>query len=69
MICYCADKNGENIERIYIFPWRDIYTKAITIVKNPSRGIPWYDQYKIDEEICKQVNKIYLKIGGKMAVG
>jgi hypothetical protein len=62
MICYCANKNGENIERIYIFPWRDMRTKAITIVKNPSRGIPWYEQYRVDEEICKQVNKIYLKI-------
>lgn len=62
MICYCADKNGENIERIYIFPWKEVYATTITIVKNPSRGVQWYEQYRIDEETCKKVNEIYQKI-------
>jgi hypothetical protein len=65
MICYCANKDGTLIERIYIFPVKEIKDKrvCITIVKNPSKGYPWYEEYRIkDEETIKKINEIWKKI-------
>jgi len=64
MICYCADKNGVNIERIYIFPKEEIVKRTGTkITKNPSRGEQWYEKYRVkDEEEIKKVNGIWKKI-------
>lgn len=64
MISYCADKDGKYIEKIYIFPKSEIIKrKGITIVKNPSRWTPWYEQYRvIDEEIIKKINDIWKEI-------
>lgn len=64
MISYCADKDGKCIEKIYIFPKSEIIKrKGVTIVKNPSRWTPWYEQYRvIDEETIKKINDIWKKI-------
>lgn len=68
LIIYCINKDGNIIERIYIFPYSEIIKKGqITIVKNPIRGtshiIPWYEKYRVTEEymLCK-ANKIWKDI-------
>lgn len=65
IMLWCADKNG--IERGYIIPKNEIISrKSISIVRNPSRGIQWYEQYRItDEKILKEVNGIWQKINGE----
>lgn len=63
LICYCINKDGKIIERIYIFPWKEISNKGISIVKTPSRGIPWYEKYRIkDEDTLKRTNNIWKQI-------
>lgn len=53
IILYCADKNMENIERVYIIPWKDIdkrfknMTFSITICKDLNG---WYEKYRVDEK-------------------
>lgn len=38
MICYCVNKDGKKIERIYRFPKEEINKRVrITIVKNPMK--------------------------------
>jgi len=66
MICYCASKDGKIIERLYIFPKKEIEKrKGIAITKNPTDcvgnyKIPWYEQYRVkDEETLKKVNNIW----------
>lgn len=64
LIFYCAIDtidNGTIIERIYIFPMKEIIIRTgISITKNPSRGIPWYEEYRIlDENILKLINDIW----------
>ena len=69
-ICYCASKDGKDIERIYEIPFKkEIKDKRdnITIVKNPTDRwgnpiIPWYEKYRKDEETVKKVNKIWKEI-------
>jgi hypothetical protein len=70
-ICYCASKNGKDIERIYEIPKKEIKDKrtGFAIYKNPMNKhgtnsiIPWYEIYRImDEEELKKVNKIWKKI-------
>jgi hypothetical protein len=62
-ICYCASKDGKDIERIYEFPKRiikDIRT-GISIYNNDNDH--WYDQYRItDKETIMLVNKIWKEI-------
>lgn len=55
--CYCASKDRKIIERIYIFPKKEIIKRSsIGIVKNPSKG-DWYEKYRItDEETIKKMN-------------
>jgi hypothetical protein len=68
-ICYCANKDGTLIERMYIFPSEEITTrKNIDIIKNPTDAhrnpmIPWYEDCRVkDEEAIKKVNEIWKKI-------
>ncbi len=63
LVFYCARKDIK-IERIYIFPQTEILKRqTITIVKNPSKGSLWYEQYRVtDEETIKKVNDIWKKI-------
>lgn len=69
MICFCISNDGKIIERIYIFPWREIMiVKGISVYKNPtdSHGnikISFYDKYGvIDEGELKNANKIWTQI-------
>jgi hypothetical protein len=66
LIFYCASKEGNNIDRMYIFPKEEILKrKCIGIYKNPTdctgrSKVSWYDQYRIlDKEIVKQINNIW----------
>lgn len=69
VICYCTDKFGRNIERIYIFPFEDVVDRqGITITRVPTnhRGgptEPWYEKYRIkDEELLNMVNDIFMRL-------
>lgn len=64
LIFYCANKDGKIIERIYIFPTEEVLKRiSISIVKNPLRGIQWYEHYRVkDEETIKRVNEIWKEI-------
>lgn len=69
MICYCVSKNGKIIDRLYIFPKKEIENRTcIGIYKNPTDKwenpiTPWYEQYRItDEETIKKVNEIWKEI-------
>ncbi len=66
MVVYCADKNGNYIERIYIFPLEEIINRrTISIYKNPTdaRGNPivtWYEKYRFkNEDGLKMANNIW----------
>jgi hypothetical protein len=63
LITYCASKDGKRIERIYIFPWKEIVKRTgITICENPSKG-GWYEKYRIkDDDIVNKVDKIFQEI-------
>jgi len=51
LICHCMDENMQNVERVYIFPKKEIMKRAsIGIIKNPSRGT-WYEKYRVDEKL------------------
>ncbi len=61
LIIYCANKDGNIIERLYIFPIEEaIKRTGIKIYKNPSKGF-WYEKYRIkDKDILKKINEFYL---------
>ena len=68
MVCYCASKDGNTIERIYVFPHSEINgRKSITIYMNLADQ--WCEQYRIKNveelkkanEIWKEINKLYVK--------
>ncbi len=63
-ICYCTDKNGNNIERIYIIPCEVIYAKTgITIIKNSLKRIQWYEEFRLtDENEIIIINDIWNRI-------
>ncbi len=64
LIFYCISKDGKIIERIYIFIKDVIINSGISIVKNPSRGVPWYEQSRVtDEYILEKTNKIWRQFG------
>jgi hypothetical protein len=72
MVIYCASNDGKYIERIYIFPKKEITKRNnITIYKTPTdnRGnpiSPWYEKYRvIDNNILIEANKIWKKIINK----
>lgn len=64
MICYCASKDGKTIERVYKIPKSKIINiKGVSIVENSSRGIGWYERYRItDNNTIKKINKIWQEI-------
>lgn len=63
MICYCTNKDLKIIERIYRIPSYEIdRIRTLTITKNPSRGVPWYEKYRADEEELKKANEIWKKL-------
>lgn len=64
MIVWCASWNGDIIERGYIIPKIEVNKRqAISIVKDQSRGVQWYEKYRIaDEEEIKKVNEIWKEI-------
>lgn len=50
-VLICMDKNWENVERVYIIPEYEMKKRSnVTISKNPYRGIPWYEKYRVDEK-------------------
>lgn len=62
LISYCTSKDGKIIERIYIFPKEEVVKRSgITIVKNPSRGVQWYEKYRIKDENIINNGKEILK--------
>jgi len=62
LIFYCASKDGDMIERIYIFPKFEILNiTRIGIHKNAVYG--WYEKYRIiDGDIIRLINKIWQDI-------
>lgn len=64
LIYYCASKDGKYIERIYIFPMEEVIKRiTVVIVKNPSKGVQWYDLYRIkDEKVIVKINEIWKEI-------
>lgn len=62
-ICYCTDKDGQTIERVYIFPRNEIMIRtSITIKKLPIYNA-WYEKYKItDKDLLNNINVIWKKI-------
>lgn len=62
IILYCANKYGNIIERIYIFPWEEVLRRTgVGISKNPSIRA-WYENYRIDEKTLNYVNNIFQSI-------
>ena len=50
-------KDWKDVDRIYIIPESEAKEgTSITISKNPYRGIPWYEKYRVDE---KPYNEAY----------
>lgn len=50
MIVICMSKDMKNVERVYIFPKKEILKRnSIRIYKNSSRGT-YYEKYKVDEK-------------------
>lgn len=64
IVCFCKSVDGKRIERIYRFPQPVIKgMRSISIVKISSRGISWYEKYRIkDDEEIKKANEIWKKI-------
>lgn len=64
MICFCFSEDGNIVERIYIFPWKEIIEiTGVTIYKNPSIRVPWYGQYRVtNEDELKKANEIWKEI-------
>lgn len=64
MILWCINEDGLRVERGYILPKEKIAEQtSISVIKIPSRGIQWYEQYRItDEKIIKKANEIWKEI-------
>lgn len=64
MILWCISKDKLSIERGYIVTKNEITKReSIGIVKDPSRGPPWYNVYRItDKKILEQANKFWKEI-------
>ena len=69
MVCFCFSKDGKIVERIYIFPKKEIErVKALAVVKSPTDAhrnpiVPQYEQYRItDEDELKKANEIWKNI-------
>lgn len=69
MILWCINEDGLSedglrVGRGYILPKEKIVEQTgISVIKIPSRGIQWYEQYRIrDEKIIKKANEIWKEI-------
>lgn len=68
MVCFCYDKYGNIVERIYKFPENVIKNqKGITIIKYDSKGnvydCGWYEEYgRADKDELKKANEIWKEI-------
>lgn len=62
MIGFCISEDGNSVERIYKFPWKEIMrVKSISVCKNAI--CEWYKQYRVkDEDELKKANEIWKKI-------
>lgn len=57
VVLICMSKDWKDVDRIYIIPESEAKEgTSITISKNPYRGIPWYEKYRVDE---KPYNEAY----------
>lgn len=72
MVCFCFSKDGKIVERIYIFPKKEIErVKSLAMVKNPTDAhrnpiVPQYEKYRItDEDELNRANKIWENIINK----
>ena len=64
LIFYCISRDWITVERIYIFPKKEVIKMKtnINITQNLSRG-RWYEKYMvIDENVLKKVNDIWRQI-------
>ena len=65
MICFCFDKDWNIVKRIYKFP-QDVVVEHMTginIVKNPSRGISWYEGCReTNEDELRKANELWKEI-------
>lgn len=60
LIYYCASEDGKKIERIYIFPWKEVTNRTGISIYLNSLQYTWYEKYRLkDEEEVKKVNKIW----------
>jgi len=60
LIFYCVSEDRKIIERVYIFPKHVLNMVSIGIYKNPSRGIQWYEKYRITDEVfLNKANEIW----------
>ena len=51
LFVYCMSNDMKNVERVYIIPWEEVIKrKSISIVKDPSKGVQWYEKYRVDEK-------------------
>lgn len=66
MIFFCFSNDRKIVERIYRIPFKDEIKKkrkGAVIYKNPSRGVQWYEQYRVkDEDEINKANEIWQKI-------
>lgn len=54
LILVCMDNKypWKDVERVYVIAWDIIVNRcmiSVTITKNPSKGVQWYDEFRIDE--------------------
>lgn len=62
MVCICKNKNGNIIERIYIFPSEVIKEMKNINIKNNNIS-NWVEQYRVtDEDVLKIANKLWKRI-------
>lgn len=64
MACFCYNKEGKIVERIYKFPLIEIKrVKSISIYKNPSKGGQQNEQYRTkDEDELNKANEIWTQV-------
>lgn len=56
IIILCMSKSFDSVERVYIIPKIEFLNRIhISIVKSPSKGVQWYEKYRIDEKCYNDV--------------
>ncbi len=61
LFIFCVSEDGKRIERIYEISEKEVICRTgVAIVKNPSRGVQWYEQYRLeDKDELEKVNDIW----------